>query len=52
MSESHEGIRAAVRDRFAAIAATPEREKRFPIGPESVKNLGYGLSPSTACLDR
>jgi SAM-dependent methyltransferase len=41
MSESHEGIRAAVRDRFAAIAATPEREKKFPIGPESVKNLGY-----------
>ena len=41
MSESHEGIRAAVRGRFAAIATTPEREKKFPIGPESAKNLGY-----------
>jgi len=41
MSESHEGIRASVRERFASIAATPEREKKFPIGPESAKNLGY-----------
>ena len=41
MSESHEGIRASVRGRFSAIATTPEREKKFPIGPESAKNLGY-----------
>jgi SAM-dependent methyltransferase len=41
MSESHEGIRASVRGRFAAIAAAPEREKKFPVGPESAKNLGY-----------
>jgi arsenite methyltransferase len=41
MSETHEGIRASVRGRFAAIAATPEREEKFPVGPESAKNLGY-----------
>jgi SAM-dependent methyltransferase len=41
MNESHEGIRASVRERFGAIAATPEREKKFPVGPESAKNLGY-----------
>jgi SAM-dependent methyltransferase len=41
MNETHEGIRASVRDRFAAIAATPAREKKFPVGPESAKNLGY-----------
>ena len=41
MGETHEDIRAAVRGRFAAIAATPAREKKFPIGPDSAKNLGY-----------
>jgi arsenite methyltransferase len=41
MSETHESIRAAVRGRFATIAATPEREKKFPVGPESAKSLGY-----------
>jgi SAM-dependent methyltransferase len=41
MSESDEGIRAAVRGRFATIASTPGREKKFPVGPESAKNLGY-----------
>jgi SAM-dependent methyltransferase len=41
MSESHEAIRASVRGRFAAIAAVPESERKFPVGPESAKNLGY-----------
>ena len=41
MSETPEDIRASVRGRFAAIAAIPERENKFPIGPESAKNLRY-----------
>ena len=41
MGETPEAIRASVCGRFATIAATPEREKKFPIGPESAKNLGY-----------
>jgi len=41
MSGTYEGIRASVRGRFATIAATPEMEKKFPVGPESAKNLGY-----------
>ena len=41
MSETHEGIRASVRGRFATIASTPEQEEKFPVGPESAKNLGY-----------
>jgi ubiquinone/menaquinone biosynthesis C-methylase UbiE len=30
-----------VRERFAKVARTPEREKKFPIGPASAKALGY-----------
>jgi SAM-dependent methyltransferase len=41
MGETHESIRAAVRGRFSTIAATPAQEKKFPVGPESAKNLGY-----------
>lgn len=41
MSESHEGIRASVRGRFATIAVTPACETKFPVGPESAKSLGY-----------
>jgi arsenite methyltransferase len=41
MSETQESIRTSVRGRFATIAATPEGEKKFPVGPESAKSLGY-----------
>ncbi len=41
MSETHDDLRASVRGRFAKIAATPEQEQRFPVGPESAKRLGY-----------
>ena len=34
----------AVKDRFAALARNPAEEKRFPVGSESAKRLGY-----TAC---
>jgi ubiquinone/menaquinone biosynthesis C-methylase UbiE len=28
-------------ERFSRIATAPEREQRFPVGPESAKRLGY-----------
>jgi SAM-dependent methyltransferase len=41
MRETTAGIQAQVRERFGRIAATPGREQRFPVGPESAKRLGY-----------
>jgi SAM-dependent methyltransferase len=34
-------LRASVIDRFAKIAAAPDQEKKFPVGRESAKKLGY-----------
>ena len=34
-------IKQQIRQRFAAVALTPESEKVFPVGPESAKALGY-----------
>jgi hypothetical protein len=34
-------LRTSVVDRFSRIATAPEQERRFPIGPESAKRLGY-----------
>ena len=28
-------------DRFPMVATTPEQERKFPVGPESAKKLGY-----------
>lgn len=36
-----DAIRTSVRERFTRIAETPEQERRFPVGPESAKILGY-----------
>jgi arsenite methyltransferase len=36
-----EDLRSAIIDRFGAIATAPERERRFPVGPDSAKRLGY-----------
>jgi SAM-dependent methyltransferase len=41
MAETSEEIRAMIRERFARIATAPEREKKFPVGPQSAKTLGY-----------
>ncbi len=52
MSGMKDDVRAAVVERFAAVAAEPGREKKFPVGPASAKSLGYdsqeidGLPPS------
>jgi arsenite methyltransferase len=34
-------IEKAVKDRFAALARNPAEEKRFPVGSDSAKRLGY-----------
>src|ERR1022692_2730116 len=36
-----EEIRAAVEQRFAKVAQSPDQEKKFPVGPASAKKLGY-----------
>lgn len=41
MADTAAGIRAAVQQRFARIARSPEQEKKFPVGPASAKALGY-----------
>jgi SAM-dependent methyltransferase len=41
MSETSADLRAAVKERFAAVAASPGRETKFPVGPASARRLGY-----------
>src|SRR5262249_32650626 len=41
MSQTSDDLRAAVRERFAAVASMPEQEKKFPVGPASARKLGY-----------
>jgi SAM-dependent methyltransferase len=41
MSRTKDDLRVAVKERFAAVAASPDREKKFPVGPASAKKLGY-----------
>lgn len=41
MSQMKDDLRGAVRERFAAVAASPGREEKFPVGPASAKKLGY-----------
>jgi SAM-dependent methyltransferase len=39
-----EDLRASVIDRFARVAVAPAEERRFPVGPESARRLGYDPS--------
>lgn len=39
-----EDLRASVIDRFARIAVAPAEERRFPVGPESARRVGYDPS--------
>jgi hypothetical protein len=53
MNNPSANLEAAVKDRFAALAANPAEERRFPVGPDSAKRLGYSaqeidLLPSAA----
>ena len=41
MPTAAEEIRAAVEQRFAQVARSPDQEKKFPVGPASAKKLGY-----------
>jgi SAM-dependent methyltransferase len=41
MTDTPDAIRAAVEQRFARVARSPEAEKTFPVGPASAKRLGY-----------
>ncbi len=40
-TQTPEEIRQMTRARFSRIAGDPSSEKRFPVGPESAKRLGY-----------
>lgn len=41
MVENQEKIQASIRQRFARVALSPTGAQRFPLGPESAKELGY-----------
>jgi SAM-dependent methyltransferase len=41
-------IEADVRARFASVARDPKSERRFPVGPESAKCLGYSVAEVNA----
>jgi SAM-dependent methyltransferase len=40
-SLQRDDLRASVIDRFGRVASAPDQEKKFPVGPESAKKLGY-----------
>jgi protein-L-isoaspartate O-methyltransferase len=41
VTDNAEKIRAAVEQRFAQVARSPDQERKFPVGPASAKKLGY-----------
>lgn len=41
MADTSQGIRAGILNRFTETALTPEQVKKFPLGPDSAKTLGY-----------
>ena len=41
MPTTAEEIRAAVKQRFAQVARSPDQETKFPVGPASAKQPGY-----------
>lgn len=41
MNPSDIEIETKVKERFAHVALSPEKEKKFPVGPGSAKKLGY-----------
>ena len=38
-----DNLRASVIDRFRKVVIAPDQERKFPVGPESAKKLGYDL---------
>jgi arsenite methyltransferase len=43
-SDKPANLRASVIDRFRRLATAPDEERKFPVGPESAKKLGYDLA--------
>jgi len=41
MEERHGDIEADIKRRFVRLAAAPQEEQKFPVGPSSAKRLGY-----------
>ena len=41
MSEKAQHVREMVQERFSKVAQEPAGEKKFPVGPEIAKTLGY-----------
>ena len=41
MPTTADEIRAAVEQRFAQVARSPDQEQKFPVGPASAKKFGY-----------
>ena len=41
MNPTSTELQAAVKERFAKVAQSPDQEKKFPVGPASAKKLGY-----------
>lgn len=41
MSESADRIKAMIEERFIKVALDPAGERKFPVGPESARRLGY-----------
>ena len=50
MPTTIEEIRAAVEQRFARVARSPELEQKFPVGLASAKKLGYDPNEIAALL--
>jgi SAM-dependent methyltransferase len=43
-------LRASVIDRFGKVATAPGQERKFPVGPESAKRLGYNAAVVNSML--
>jgi arsenite methyltransferase len=43
-SQEPAALRASIIDRFRGVANAPDQERKFPVGPESAKSLGYDAS--------
>jgi arsenite methyltransferase len=41
MNPTSAELQASVTERFAKVAQAPEQEKKFPVGPNSARKLGY-----------
>lgn len=41
MNPTSNELQGAVKARFAAVARSPDQERKFPVGPDSARKLGY-----------